>query len=129
MVDSLKSLKYKPKYFTDSEFKRATPACSLSDMSDQFMKFLDEAREKAGIPFVITSAFRSVEHELKRGRSGSSSHCKGIAVDISCVTSFSRLKIVRALLDCGAVRIGIHKRFIHVDLDYLKEKCIWLYDE
>lgn len=129
MVTDLKALKYKPKYFTDSEFKRASPACSLSDMSDQFMKFLDEAREKAGVPFVISSAYRTVEHELSRGRAGTSSHCKGIAVDISCVTSYNRLKIVKALLDAGAVRIGIHKRFIHVDLDYTKDKCIWLYEE
>lgn len=128
MVTDLKALKYKPKYFTDSEFKRASPACSLSDMSPQFMKFLDEARKNAGIPFVISSAYRSVEHELKRGRAGTSSHCKGIAVDIACSSSLNRLKIVQALLDCGAVRIGIHPKFIHVDLDYTKPQCIWLYE-
>lgn len=126
-MKTLISLKYHPRYFTEAEFKRASPACSLSDMSDQFMKFLDEAREKAGIPFVISSAYRSVEHELKRGRLGTSSHCKGIAVDIACSTSLNRLKIVKALLDCGAVRIGIHSKFIHVDLDYQKPQCMWLY--
>lgn len=127
-MKTLVSLKYHPKYFTESEFKRASPACSLSDMSGQFMKFLDEAREKAGIPFVISSAYRTVEHELSRGRTGTSSHCKGIAVDIACKTSLNRLKIVSALLACGAKRIGIHKSFIHVDLDYNKEQCIWLYE-
>ena len=127
-MKALVSLKYQPRYFTDEEFKRASPACFLSDMSCQFMKFLDEAREKAGIPFVISSAYRTVEHELQRGRPGTSSHCKGIAVDIKCWSSVNRLKIVKALIECGAVRIGIHPKFIHVDLDYTKPQCIWLYD-
>lgn len=128
MLKSRKVLTYHPKYFKEEEFKRATPSCSLSDMSDAFMIGLDNLRVAAGIPLVISSAYRSPEHEQSKGRSGTSSHCKGIAVDIRCNTSSNRLKIVKAALDVGFVRIGIHPNFIHIDADWLKPACIWLYD-
>lgn len=128
MKSEKKVLSYYPKYFSESEFKRASPACSLSDMSDGFMIGLDNLRERCGIPLVISSAYRSVDHELSRGRSGSSSHCKGIAVDIRCNTSQNRFKILHAALELGFKRIGIHKNFIHIDADYTKPDCIWLYD-
>lgn len=121
-------IKYVPKYFTNEEFKRASPACSLSDMSPAFMIELEKAREMADVPFVVASAFRSVEHELKRGRPGTSSHCKGCAIDLRCSDSSTRLKIINALLSVGFRRIGINKAFIHVDADYTKPQCVWLYD-
>lgn len=91
------------------------------------MQHLDLAREKAGIPFKINSAFRSVEYEKSQGRKGTSSHCFGLAVDIRCTTSLQRLKIVSALLEVGFERIGIGKTFIHVDFDQEKNSAIWLY--
>lgn len=141
MSTPIKCLKYKAKYFCDDEFRRATPACSITDMNEQFMKCLDSAREYAGIPFIISSAYRSVEHELSKGRPGTSSHCKGIAVDIKCRDSISRMKIVSGLVQAGFMRIGIHSRFIHADMDFarfdrvplledsqFKPMCLWLYD-
>lgn len=116
------------KYFTDEEFKRATPSCSLSDMDPEFMHKLDRARHLAGIPFIINSAYRSVEYEKKKGRSGSSRHTLGIAVDIRCYTNNDRFCIVDALLNAGFRRIGIDKKFIHVDDGYpYSSPLIWLY--
>lgn len=115
----------KYRYFTDSEFRKAVPSCSLNDMSEEFMQKLDDARSICSYPFVINSAYRSVEYEKQRGRSGSSSHCKGLAVDISCFTSIARLKMVIALLAVGFRRIGIYPTFIHVDADQNKTKSMW----
>lgn len=116
------------KYFNDKEFKRATPACSLSDMNEDFMHRLDEAREFAKIPFVINSAFRSVDYEIEKGRTGTSQHCKGLAVDLRCRTNAERFRIVASLLALGFRRIGIGTNFIHVDDGYPNsEPIIWTY--
>ena len=115
------------RYFVEQEFTQAKPACSLSDMDDSFMQRLDEARHLAGVPFVVSSAYRSKQYEISKGRIGSSSHCKGLAIDILCSNSFNRLQIIESLLKVGFKRIGIGKTFIHVDYDSSKNQSIWLY--
>lgn len=116
------------RYFTEEEFRQAKPACSLSDMSPIFMSRLDEARHIAGVPFIVNSAYRSKSYEInEKGREGTSSHTKGIAVDLRCQSNFNRLLIVEALIKVGFRRIGIGKTFIHVDNDASKSPSIWLY--
>lgn len=113
------------KNFNELDFAMAVPSCSLSSMNEGFMNRLQTARDIAGIPFKINSAFRSKEYELSKGRSGSGFHTLGAAVDISCKDSHSRLLIVDALLKAGFTGIGIGPTFIHVD-DRV-EQLIWLY--
>lgn len=116
------------KYFTEGEFRRCSPPCSLQDMNQALMTRLDNARYQAGIPFVLNSAFRSVAYEKSKGRAGTSSHTKGLAVDIRCNTDSNRYKIITALLDNGFTRIGIGKTYIHADIDPNKtQKVIWHY--
>lgn len=116
------------KHFSEEEFKRAVPSCSLSDMNEEFMHHLDECRDFAGVPFIINSAFRSVEYEKSNGRSGTSQHTKGLAVDIRCVTNAMRFRILASLLVAGFRRIGIGTNFIHVDDGYPNsEPIIWTY--
>lgn len=103
------------RHFTEGEFQKCSPSCSLQDMEQETIDKLDAARDKAGIPFVLNSAYRSVEHEKKQGRAGTSSHTLGRAVDIRCNTSTNRMKIVRACLEAGFTRIGIGKNYVHVD--------------
>lgn len=79
------------------------------------MDRLQTARTLAGVPFVLTSAFRSVEYEKKRRRSGKSMHCLGRAVDIKCVDSGTRYRILESLIAAGFHGIGIDNAFIHVD--------------
>lgn len=98
-----------------------------TNMSKEFLFVLDEAREIAGIPFIINSAYRSPEHPLSI-KNPSSSHIKGLAVDIKATDSKTRFKIVKALIQVGFTRIGIADTFIHVDLDLDKTKnVIWTY--
>jgi len=98
-----------------------------TNMSKEFLFVLDEAREIAGIPFVINSAYRSPEHPLSI-KNPSSSHIKGLAVDIKATDSNTRFKIVKALVTVGFNRIGIADTFIHVDLDLDKtQNVIWTY--
>lgn len=98
------------------------------NMNQEFLLKLDEARELAGISFKINSAFRTVENELANGRDGTSSHTKGLAVDISATNSTTRFKIISSLIDVGFTRIGIRHDFIHVDMDNEKsQEVMWTY--
>lgn len=102
------------KYFDDIEFVRATPSCRLSDMDSEFIELVSRARELAGVPFVVSSAYRPKWYELKKGRSGSSFHVFGRALDVICRDSKNRAIIVKACLACG-LTCGVHKDFIHID--------------
>jgi len=106
------------KYFKEIEY----------NMNEDFLALLDEAREFAGIPFVINSAYRSIEHNERVGGKPSSSHLKGLAVDIRANDSTTRGVVLDALRGVGFTRIGIGKTFIHVDMDYDKDQNVtWLY--
>lgn len=123
-------------YFDFDEFDSPDDAGSGLPVADggkmciNFLHKLDKARDIAGVPFVINSAYRTAEHNQKVGGRVGSSHvkvpCK--AVDISCRNSYTRTKILNALHAVGlGRRQGIDKVFIHVDDDTDKEDAIWLY--
>ena len=115
-------------YFTKNEFRNAIPSCSIDDMDKGFLQRLDIARFHSEVPYIINSAYRSVEHEKSKGRSGDSSHTKGVAVDLKATNSRTRFKIIEGLLKAGFTRIGIAKDFIHVDSDPSKDpNVIWIY--
>ena len=105
------------KYFKEIEY----------NMDLDFLAKLDKAREYAGIPFVINSAYRSPDHP-ESIKNPTSSHIKGLAVDIKAKDSRNRYKVLEALIRVGFNRIGIADSFIHVDDD--KEKSsnvVWTY--
>lgn len=116
------------KYFDPAEFDSPDmPGSGLARMQLDFLKRLDRARGLAGIPFHITSGFRSGSHNAKVGGVRLSSHTKGCAADIAATTSESRYRIVIALSRAGFRRIGIANDFIHVDSDTSKPDAIWFY--
>jgi hypothetical protein len=87
-------------------------------MSGDLLLKLDNARELAGIPFVITSAFRA---------NSTTSHGRGTGVDIRAHTSRNRFLIVQAALDVGFERIGVYDRHVHVDVDEESaQKVLWI---
>tara|TARA_R110000796_G_scaffold36454_1_gene92845 strand:- start:73 stop:396 length:324 start_codon:yes stop_codon:yes gene_type:complete len=97
------------------------------NMNVDFLAKLDEAREFAGIPFIINSAYRSPSHP-ESIKNPASSHIKGLAVDIKAKDSITRFKVLNALIAVGFNRIGIAGTFIHVDLDLDKsQNVIWTY--
>tara|TARA_R110000737_G_scaffold30068_1_gene48656 strand:+ start:137 stop:460 length:324 start_codon:yes stop_codon:yes gene_type:complete len=97
------------------------------NMNESFLNKLDEAREYAGIPFIINSAYRSPGHPLSI-KNPTSSHIKGLAVDISAKDSRIRFLILDALIAVGFSRIGIADTFIHVDMDFDKsQNVVWTY--
>ena len=85
----------------------------FKNMNVNFLAKLDEAREYAGIPFIINSAYRSPTHP-ESIKNPTSSHIKGLAVDISVKDSRTRFLVLDALLVVGFSRVGISNSFIKV---------------
>ncbi len=122
----------KAKYFKDAEFRRCNPSCTIDQMQPGFLALLDAIRERAGIPLVLNSAYRSREYERSKGRSGNSAHTMGLAVDIRCYSTATRWRIVKAAMELGVTRIGIGDTFVHIDTGEsrgLPPCVIWTYDD
>ena len=90
------------KWFTDEEVEGLNP---------RLIEMLDDARQKARVPFIITSGKRvSAPGKPK-------SHDRGNAVDLACDTSYRRMHIVSGALVAGFRRIGVYDRHVHLDID------------
>jgi zinc D-Ala-D-Ala carboxypeptidase len=125
------------RYFRPEEFDCKCKKCKdngegrgVDMMEDYFLQMLDDARHKAGIPFVITSGYRCPSHNRAVGGVANSAHTKGLAADIACSDERSRGYIIGALYEASFNRIGIHPDFIHVDDDDSRSAdVVWLYKE
>ena len=125
------------RYFQPEEFDCKCKKCKdngegrgIDMMEDYFLQMLDDARHKAGIPFVITSGYRCPSHNRAVGGVANSAHTKGLAADIACSDERSRGYIIGALYEASFNRIGIHPDFIHVDDDDSRSAdVVWLYKE
>jgi uncharacterized protein YcbK (DUF882 family) len=121
------------KYFKLSEFDCKSEPGSHTKMNADFLKQIDQAREYSNTPYKITSGYRSAEHTARLINKGvktsmTSSHIKGLAVDIAVNGSQQRMQILRGLLKAGITRIGISAFFIHADADPDKaQNVIWTY--
>jgi len=118
-------------YFKDDELR--CPCCGILHFSDTALARLNNAREIAGVPFVINSACRCEKHNKEVGGKPSSSHVAtedivSDAVDIATPDSRTRSKVLFGLVSAGFTRIGIGKNFIHADDDTIKPADVcWLY--
>jgi len=116
------------KYFTISEFDSPDLKDSGDKMDLLFLLRLDQCRDLAGIPFKITSGYRTEEHNKKIKGVKDSSHTKGLAADILASTSQERYIIINAAIKVGFKRIGIGSTFIHLDTDTSKtQEVMWDY--
>jgi len=119
-------------FFSDDEF--ACKCCGKGGIQDILKEKIEAARLIAGTPFIINSGFRCTNNQndlIARGLSSpTSSHPKGLAVDIAAKDNRKRALIVEAALKAGITRIGIAKTFIHLDIDDSKEaNMIWMYGD
>lgn len=115
-------------HFEMNEFDSPDIKGSSSMMKEDFLNLLDDARGIAGVPFVITSGYRTPAHNKEVGGVWDSAHTKGRAADISVSSGSQRWLIIDALIKVGFNRIGISHNFIHVDNDPSKpENVIWTY--
>lgn len=113
-------------YFTEEELS-CKCGCGLG-VSDELVEKLNVAREVADIPFIVTSGARCEARNEEVGGSPTSSHVKGLAVDLRAVNGYERFKVLQGLIAAGFDRVGVSKTFIHADVDEDKVGGVcWLY--
>lgn len=118
LLEKLSGQKKNPitKYFTETETK---------GLQTELVEMLEKARGVAGIPFVITSGFRTTEKNESVGGVKDSSHTKGLAVDIRARDSREHFIITKALMEVGFERISrSYKGHIHADIDNEKDRPV-----
>ena len=119
------------RYFTDDEFKckcstNNGESCGM-DISLELKALIDNARDIAGVPFVINSGARCETYNAKVGGRPNSAHLEGMAVDIKCTDSRSRSIIERAFCELGVTRKGVYKSFLHFDVSKARPQNVtWL---
>jgi len=120
------------RFFSSEEFDSPDLPNSGINMDEVFLNMLDNTRSRAGIPFKITSGYRTAAYNEGLRDKGykaatNSSHLRGYAADISATDSATRYKILKAAIETGFKRIGIAKTFIHLDNDPEKSNAVWTY--
>ena len=120
-------------HFETQEFdSKDMPGSGAKFMDNAFLQMLDDARSIAGIPFNITSGYRSEKINKLAGGVKNSSHLVGRAADIAVGSGNERLIIIMALIQAGFRRVGVARGFIHTDNDSIsmggtKPDSIWTY--
>lgn len=109
---------------SELDLSQCVPVCKVSDLNPALVDAVIMAQKMAGFQFTITSAFRSQAWERSKGRKGTSSHCKGLAVDVSTRDSHCRYNVLLAAAYSGIPRIGVGKNFLHLDIDETKSHPI-----
>jgi uncharacterized protein YcbK (DUF882 family) len=102
------------RYFSRDEFD--CQETGSNEMSDDFLIKLDELRHVCGFPFVITSGYRDPSHSIEAAKSKPGMHSTGLAADIAYSGGNQAYEITKNALRIGFTGIGVHKKFIHVDM-------------
>lgn len=115
-------------HFLPEEFRcKCGCGAGMERMDPGFLEKLEEARELAGIPFVLSSAYRCPKHNRAVGGVEDSAHVRGYAADIRCVSSHDRFRLLAALMEAGFRRIELAPTWIHVDSDPEKPQDVAFY--
>lgn len=103
------------KYFTREELEDPTTKECLVHAS--LLIKLDELRELCGKPIIVTSGYRSPEHNAKIGGAQSSQHTTGRAADLVCLgLSLKKFaELANKVFADGGLGIYPDEKFIHVD--------------
>lgn len=102
--------------------------CGQEDMKKSHMDMLFRARVLAGIPFVIRSGYRCVNHNKNVGGSATSDHLGGYGSDIQAKSGRAKWIIDEALIKAGFTRLGEGSDFYHAGNDPKNpEKVRWTY--
>ncbi len=102
------------KYFSLSEFD--CKETGENNMNPEFLEKLDALRNYCGLPFIITSGYRSPSHSLEAIKEIPGTHAQGIAADIKITNSAHRYSLIKAALEHGFTGIGVAGDFIHLDI-------------
>lgn len=116
-------------HFTPEEFDSPDSPGSGMNMQFNLVFRLDRARELYGGPIIISSGYRTREHNAKVGGVGGSAHTDGWAADILYGTPAHMARLIAALARASIPRIGVGHNFIHADSDPGKPQVYWDYGQ
>lgn len=113
------------KYFKLSDFDSPDRVGSGSMMNDDFVRKLDELRERFKAPLIITSGYRTPRHNSRVSTTGETGpHTTGRAADLrpKMPSSAQAFLLLKLAFEIGFTGIGLRqessdmrKNFIHVD--------------
>ena len=106
----------------------ACPCCGENEIDPRVAQMVSDIEEDVGERLKVSSGYRCEKHNRDVGGSDTSSHLKGLAVDLEIGRSRLRYRVIGAALKRGIHRIGIGKNLLHLDIDRQKDpRVIWLY--
>ncbi|MDR7856289.1 D-Ala-D-Ala carboxypeptidase family metallohydrolase [Tissierella sp.] len=95
----------------------------LVKLDSNLLDKLQQLRDRLGLPTIINSAYRTLEHNKKVKGSTNSQHLLGKAVDISITNQKLDIETIRDIADAiGFTGIGIYDTFIHLDVREIPNK-------
>ena len=100
--------------------------CGTGEISMALVQKLEQARVEYGKGMRINSGIRCLNHNRSIGSKDTSSHIKCVAADIGCTDMSKRHELLKILLKYFD-RVGVHKKFIHVDVDTEKPNGVFVY--
>ena len=100
--------------FFDDEFW--SPDKNFAKMEPEFMLKLQKLRSTVGVPFTISSGYRTAEFNARIGGARESLHLTGQAADIEHIgwDGATKLKFLGTAIAMG-FSIGIYRKHFHVD--------------
>ena len=101
--------------FNRSEFA-CKCGCGLADIDLALVAVLQDSRTATALTYVVSSGCRCEKHNKEIGGKPNSAHLRGRAVDIVCVASQMRYRMIQDLIKRFR-RIEIRGSWIHADID------------
>ena len=112
-------------HFSRKEFA-CKCGCGTGEINHVLVQNLELARRDLKRPMRINSGIRCLNHNRAIGSRDTSSHIKCVAADIGCTSMGERHELLGILLKYFK-RVGVHKEFIHVDVDNEKPNGVFVY--
>lgn len=101
---------------------------TVADLKPELVDMADIGRGYSGIPWKITSGFRTPEYNKNIGGAVNSDHLTGDAIDVLCRNDEERWKIIDGAMKAGFRRFGIGEGFVHIGLAKHKAQGVmWTY--
>ena len=96
----------------------------------ELIEKLQQFRDALGKPISVTSGYRTVTYNKKKGGISTSHHLTGKAADIK-ISRMTPLAVAKAADKIGFLGIGIYPTFTHVDVggSVAGKKIYWMQDK
>lgn len=113
------------KAYSSTDF--ACKCCRRNEIVGALVRLCNDIFQHTGRVYPVSSGFRCSGHNKKVGGSDTSSHMKGLAVDLLIDNSHARWLLLKALVDLKVKRYGVYKSFVHIDIDPDKDQeLVWV---